>query len=89
MTEPQRLVDLLAAAIAEHTRRPPVLTQADTARALAVPCPLIACSALIDEWCISPVSGHNVAPHQHRLVKAGVIAPPPPPIPADDIEESA
>jgi hypothetical protein len=31
----------------------------------------------------------TVAPHRHRLVKAGVTAPPPAPIPADDIEETA
>ncbi len=27
------------------------------------------------------MSGRTVAPHQHRLVAAGVIAPPPAPIP--------
>lgn len=65
-----------------------MLTEAETKIALRIPCPLIACSAFIGEWCISPVSGHAVPPHQHRLVKAGVINPPPPPIPAHE-EESA
>ena len=53
-----------------------MLTPADCDRALAVVCPLIFCSALIGEWCISRISGQSVAPHQHRLVAAGVITPP-------------
>lgn len=67
-----------------------MLTEADTARALNVPCPLIFCGAFIGEWCVSRhLPGLTVAPHRHRLIKAGVTAPPPAPIPADDIEESA
>lgn len=61
-----------------------MLTRADTDRALDVVCPLIFCSALIGEWCISRISGQAVPPHQHRLVKAGVIAPPPPPQPVGE-----
>jgi hypothetical protein len=54
-----------------------VLTQADCDRALALVCPLVFCSALIGEWCISRISGLTVPPHQHRLIRAGVITPPP------------
>lgn len=61
-----------------------MLTRADTDRALNVVCPLNFCLALIGEWCISPVSGQPVPPHQHRLVKAGVIAPPVLPQPAEE-----
>lgn len=62
-----------------------MLTQADTDRALAVVCPLIFCSALIGEECFSRTEPRfRVAPHQHRLVKAGVIAPPPVPVPVHD-----
>ena len=65
-----------------------MLTQTDTARALNVVCPLIFCSALIGEECFSRAfPGMRVAPHQHRLIKAGVINPPPQPVPAE--EESA
>jgi hypothetical protein len=66
-----------------------VLTEADTARALNIPCPLLACGAFIGEWCVSPVSGHCVPPHQHRLVRAGVIAAPPAPTPTDHEEQTA
>lgn len=67
-----------------------MLTEADTARALNVPCPLIWCGAFIGEWCVSRHHpGLAVAPHMHRLVKAGVITPPSRPIPAPDVEESA
>lgn len=86
MTE--RLVDHLAASIAEQTRRPSVLTEAETARALAVVCPLSWCSAFPGEWCISRTRpGMTVPPHQHRLVAAGVIEQPPAPTPAPDLEE--
>jgi hypothetical protein len=65
-----------------------VLTETDTARALAVVCPLSWCSAFPGEWCISRVTpGLTVAPHQHRLVRAGVIAAPPAPTPTDHHEE--
>lgn len=66
-----------------------MLTQADTDRALNVVCPLNFCLALVGEWCISRITGQPVAPHQHRLIKAGVIAPPAPAHPADDRLESA
>ena len=62
-----------------------MLTQADTDRALRVVCPLIFCSALIGENCISRTNPRFVvAPHQHRLIKAGVINPPPAPVPASE-----
>lgn len=66
-----------------------MLTEADTAKALAVPCPLIWCAAPPGKWCMSRTfPGLTVPPHQHRLVAAGVIEPPPRPNPADDRESA-
>lgn len=66
-----------------------MLDATDLAAALAVPCPLTACAAFCGEECVSYVTGRPVAPHQHRLVAAGVIASPPAPIPAETARESA